>query len=914
ITCRNLLIYLNRDVQQHIFEMFHFALLPGGYLFLGNSESAELSSKYFVAVDKKNRIYRALITPQNYSSALPKRSGLPSLIQAKTLQYSPPSVLVDKEGNIVFSSDRAGQYLRYVGGEPSRNLLTLIIPELRIELRTALFQVTQHGTSIETRAVRFSRNGKDVHIGLIIRSIEPQNSANNLYLILFNEIELDLVTQSLPNSAPSNIVGQLEGELAMTKEQLQQTIEQYETSSEELKASNEELQAMNEELRSTSEELEISKEELQSINEELITVNHELKVKVDETGKSNDDLQNFIAATAISTIFVDRAMRIKRYTPHAAEIFNLISTDIGRPLLDITHKLQYESLQADAASVFESLRVIEREVVSDDDRWFIARLIPYRTNEDRIDGLVLTFIDITSLHNTKKRLVEEEQRMRLIAASTKDYAIFTFDVSGRITSWNCGAQRLFGYEESEVLGKSTHFLFTQEDQKKGIPEEEMKKALSDGAAEDERWHLRKDGSKFFCSGVTTILEDSTYGFAKIARDLTWLKDEESRRQTLFEQECDTRRKMEIAAKMRDEFFAVLSHELKQPLNLINMNAEMLKRVPEVRDLPKVLSAADSIRSAALSQATLINDLLDLSRVQTGKLHLDKKQVDLIPILDQVIAAFKEDIIGKNLNLTQTIKLSTLPYYADVTRFEQIIWNLLSNAIKFTGAGGSVHVQLEKDEHCYILTITDSGKGIEKPYLPFIFQMFNQAERGTTRVHGGLGIGLALVKELVESHGGNISASSEGLGKGSQFTLQLPLVSSMGISNSDVVPDLDSLEDSLAGKKILIVDDDKQFLSAFGELLSAYDVDYELAESGKIALDKIQLHHFDLIISDIAMPEMDGYQLLKAIKNIQPALPVITLTGFSRPEDVKQALAAGFEAHLAKPIDLTELLRTVNSVL
>ena len=934
ITCRNLLIYLNRDVQQRIFEMFHFALLPGGFLFLGSSESAEVASKYFVPVDKKNRIYRALISPQasHYAPAVPYRNAAMRPIPPKSLQaepkpligyaelhrrmleqYAPPSVLVNREGEIVYMSDRAGQYLRYVGGEPSRNLVTLILPELRIELRTALFQVTQHGAEIETRTVPLLRDRKTAYLNLVVRQVNNQDGSGKLFLVLFNEVELQAVVAIPPNLSSSAIVTQLEGELALTKEQLQNTIEQYETSAEELKASNEELQAINEELRSTTEELETSKEELQSINEELITVNHELKMKVDETGKSNDDLHNFIAATEIATIFVDRLMRIKRYTPQASAIFNLINSDIGRPLLDITHRLQYDLLEADASHVFESLRMIEREVESDNGEWYIARLIPYRTTEDRIDGLVITFVDVTSLHKARQRLHEEEQRMRLIAASTRDYAILTFDATGRITSWNCGAHRLFGYEESEALGQPIEMIFTPEDRENGVPASEMEKARVDGTAEDERWHLRKDGSRFFCSGVTTRLEEAGQGFAKIARDLTQIKEEESRRQDLFEQECTTRRKMEIAAKMRDEFFAVLSHELKQPLNLIHINAELLKRNPEVRDFPKVIRAAETIRGAAISQATLINDLLDLSRAQTGKLQLQKKTFDFVVLLDRMVQAMIGDASSKNLALNQTIKAKAVLLHADVTRIEQIVWNLLSNAVKFTDPGGTVTILLETSDHDCVLKITDTGKGIESHYLPFIFEMFNQAEMGTTRSHGGMGIGLALVRELVESHGGSITATSGGLGKGAEFTVVLP-VAALSESENDSDDEIaGQLQKILAQKKVLIVEDDRQALNALGELFSAMNVDFVLTDHGDKAIKTIQAEQIDLVLSDIAMPEMDGYQLLKKIKRIDPKLPVIAITGFGRMEDVDLAIGAGFNAHLSKPLNLQELLSTVQNI-
>jgi two-component system CheB/CheR fusion protein len=286
-------------------------------------------------------------------------------------QYAPPSVLVDADSNIVHLSERAGRFLHHAAGAPSHNLLAVVRPELRLELRTALFQALRSGKSVEARKVRIERDGHVRHVNMVARPVQDTEvSTQPLLLVLFDEVEDSMTPETAP-PAPGRdpIIVQLEDELARTKEQLQNTLEHSDTSTEELKASNEELQAINEELRSTTEELETSKEELQSINEELITVNLELKTKVEETAKINDDLQNLIASTDIATVFVDRTMSIKRYTPHATRLFNLIPTDVGRSLLDITHRLDYERLADDAAEAFQSLRVIERAATPATGTW-----------------------------------------------------------------------------------------------------------------------------------------------------------------------------------------------------------------------------------------------------------------------------------------------------------------------------------------------------------------------------------------------------------------------------------------------------------------------------------------------------------------------------------------------------------------
>jgi two-component system, chemotaxis family, CheB/CheR fusion protein len=545
VSCRNMMIYLTREVQEQILALFHFALHPGGYLFLGNSESADSAPNLFAPLDKKHRLFKGnavarsgLQVPTLPLGTPPRKISLPSdgprnergrvtfgeLHQRLLEQYAPPSVIVTHDYDIVHLSDRAGRFLQFSGGEPSHNLLKVIHPELRLDLRTALFQAIQTKKSVEARRVRLKREGRTYYVNMIARPVKSDDAQQSFILVIFDEVEEILGDEGRDSDSdrqPEPLVAQLENELQRTKEQLQATIEQYETTSEEMKASNEELQAVNEELRSTAEELETSKEELQSINEELMTVNFELKGKVDEVSQVNDDLKNLISATEIATIFVDRGLRLRRFTPRALDLFNLIPTDIGRSLLDITHRLAYPEIAADAEQVLAKLTSIERELQAEDGRWYIARLLPYRTLDDRIDGAVLNFVEITARKRAEILLRQTEERLRLLIEGVNDYAIITFDTEHRITAWNAGAKVMFGYTEEEMIGQPGDLLFTPEDRERGVPEQEFLQAVRTGRAADERWHLRKDGARFYVSGAMSALRDGdARGFVKIARDLT----------------------------------------------------------------------------------------------------------------------------------------------------------------------------------------------------------------------------------------------------------------------------------------------------------------------------------------------------------------------------------------------------------
>jgi two-component system CheB/CheR fusion protein len=939
VCCRNLLIYLNRHVQTKVLDLLHFSLPPDAYLFLGMSESVEDGHDGFSVVDKANRIFvqqpRArmglmlttlpTLQPQRFPADLASAGGrrmvsFGELHQRLLEHYSAPSLVVDDRYEIVHLSDRAGHFLQLGPGEPSLQLLRVLPDELRYDLKTALDQAMETMHTVERKRLPMQRGPQRVHVDVKVYPVRDRASARTFALIIFDEgagneeDERLVIDDQSPTTADSS---QLEDRVREMESQLHAAVEQYEVQNEELKASNEELQATNEELRATTEELETGKEELQSINEELVTVNQELKNKVDETTRISEDLQNFVSATEIASMFVDRDMRLMRYTPFAREIFNVIPTDLGRPLLDITHRLENVDFEGAIQRVFETLHLVELEARGNNDRWYIVRILPYRTSDDRIRGAVLTFIDITQRREAEAAGRRAEEWARVLVENVRGYAILTLDEAGSIRSWNPGAQQIFGYDEREAVGQSFELLFTPEDRAAGVPEAEMQQAFVTGRGDDERWQLRKDGTRFFASGIMArIGDEGGHGFVKVLRDLTDQKLAEERQARLLAVERVSRETAEEANRLKDEFLAMLSHELRNPLALMLMQAEILLRAPEAKHSDRLMQSGKIIHEMVRAQAQLVEDMLDVSRAKTGKLTMDRQLLPLTFLIADSIGALRREAQQKNVTLDVQIGEAPMIVAADPVRVRQVAWNLLTNALKFTPSGGTIHVRLSRDENSARLDVEDTGQGIAPDDLPHIFEWFRRSSgaSSTTPPQAGMGIGLALVKQLVELHDGRLEAHSEGIGKGARFTVWLPL-QMMQASAREIAIDAPENPEALKGMNILVVDDSKANGDALGEMLQMEGATAVVEASAQAAIKRAEQERFDVIISDIAMPDIDGYAMLKAIRGFEANAntPAIAYSGYGGASDQKRARGAGFDAHITKPVDVQKLLTVITDV-
>ncbi len=1072
ISCRNLLIYLEPVLQKQVLPLLHYALNPTGVLWLGHSETTGAASGLFEPEDKKHRFYvRKLDTGR-------PRLGYPTVVHASELErdivrrlatahvgvtvtggeavaqreadrivlarYAPASALIDEEMKVLQLRGDTSPYLDQQPNKATRNLLKLAREGLLGALREAVDKARQDESPVrkENLRVKFDEAPGDVNLEVI--PLRRSASQQRHYLILFETAEVadrggEQMAVDRRRKSEERKVRQLSQELAAARDYLQSVIEEYEATNEELQSASEEAQSSNEELQSINEELETSKEELESSNEELITLNEELNNRNAELGRLNSDLVNLLGSVQMPILMLDGQLRIRRFTPAAEKLLNLIPTDVGRPIGDLKLNLDCPDLEHLITEVIDTVSVREVETRDGAGRWHWLRVHPYKTLEKKIDGAVVALVDIDALKKiereieaardyaeaiigatrdpllvlradlkvesannafyktfkvkpaeTEGRLIyelggrqwdipqlrlllediiqrnssfndfevaqkfpgigkrsmllnarrldsreggpmrvllgvedvterrEAELALAQLAAivQSSDDAIVAIDLDGVITSWNQGAEHLFGYTAQEAVGQPVTMLTPPE----GIEAE--KNILERMWAGERINHFetlrrRKDGSEVGISLTMSPIRNvrgEVIGASRIARDVTERKRVEEAIRVAYEQELAARAESEQASRLKDEFLATVSHELRSPLNSILGWSRMLsaKRLDEEEST----RALEVIYKSARAQNQLIGELLDVSRIITGKLRLDVSMVDLIPIIEAAMDIVRPAAEAKKIGIISSLDPAAGPVSGDADRLQQVVWNLLSNAIKFTPAGGEVAVRLEREDESVTITVSDNGEGIEPEFLPFVFDRFRQFEGGTARPSGGLGLGLAIVRHLVELHGGTVSAASRGRGQGATFRATLPLAVNRKESSEaerdrpagagEIPKSHAPSPDLLRDLRVLLVDDEPDARELLSLMLMSYEAEVRTCASAPEALQTLDEWRPDVLVSDIGMPVEDGYELIRKIRAREPErgglILAVALTAYARDEDARRAIEAGYQAHVPKPVE------------
>ena len=915
-------------------ELFNFALRHEGFLFLGSSESAENAPRLFAVIDKKDRIYKSVgatskpplpLTHGKWEVHIAdeKVSGDQSPISFGAIhhkiveEYAPPSVLINEEYDIVHSSENAGRFLHFAAGEPSRNLLNVVHPALRLDLRAALAMAKQETREAEVRHVPLKLEKEDRMVDLIVRCKRIPELARTFFLIIFDEGGSSVGDQTgrslteliADDEAVKMVVARLEDELQETRNRLRASVEQSETSTEELKASNEELQAINEELHSASEELETSKEELQSLNEELTTVNQELKEKVDEVSRVNSDLQNLMHSTDIGTIFLDRDLQIKRYTPRVEELFNIISSDIGRPLEHVTHKLDYDNLSKDASEVLQMSRPLDRQVSGGSNHGhYLARISPYRTSENRIDGVVISFVEITELKHATDALRDRELMLRMAQDAAKCGVWTLFLKDGRAW-WSDECYQVRGVAPGSVEMTMHNWIYGFHSEEGKQVENAIRHAVENHTEYNfESKIVLPSGRPRWLMEVGRGVYDEQnepIQISGITLDITErIEGREAQAQHLADRARDAEALKE-ADRRKNEFLATLSHELRNPLEAIRMSLPLLESKDD-----RVY--AESVISRQVNQIiNLVDDLLDISRIAQGKITLRKTRFELAEAVQFAIDTNRCLTEERKHRLIVSLPKQTVYVNGDFTRISQIFLNLLNNAVKYTEPGGTIWLTARHENGQLTVSIKDTGIGIEPQKLPHIFNSFIQIEKKSQPSGGGLGIGLGLVKKLVELHGGAITAYSEGLGKGSEFMVQLPADADQ---SAIVMPEVGQAPSArrAQAQRVLIVDDHVDSAETLKLLLTHSGYETFLAHDGERAIQVANEHKPEVALLDIGLPDMNGYEVARALRSILPTLRLIAISGWNREEDRKRSAEAGFDYHLVKPVDLSEVRRLLSN--
>jgi len=929
ISCRNLLIYLEPALQQKVVPLLHYALKPAGFLVLGSSETIGSYRDLFEVADAKHKSYSKKPSNRRLDLGQPARrdrgepghgrgrsqqAGTTTDVQKEAdrvllARYVPPGVVVNADLEILQFRGDTEPYLAPAPGKASLNLLRMVREGLAVTLRAAINKARKEKASVREAGLQVKIQGETREVNLEVVRLKGSSAGQGGFLILFEE-PAPPSSASLPRGKPRAKAAaaaedealqeenaRLEQELAATREYLQSVIEQQETTNEELQSANEEAQSANEELQSINEELETSKEEIQSSNEELVTVNDELQNRNAELNLLNNDLFNVLSSVQTAIVIIGQNLRVRRFTPMAEKLFNLISTDIGRPISDFKLNFSLPDLEPLLAEVIDTASPREREVQDRQGLWYSLRIQPYKTLENRIDGAVIMLVDINTLRRAR------EYAESIVATVSESLLVLDANLCVQTAS-----QSFYQTFKERPETTENRYLYELGEGQWNIPD--LRRLL-------EKIRLHGNGvegyeveQEFEHIGRKTMLLNARRFFQESGqRSLILLAIEDITRRKELETALHQRvEDLAAADRSKNEFLALLAHELRNPLAPLRNAAHVLETAGA--DGAVVEQARHMMNRQIQNMSRLIEDLLDVSRITRGEVRLRRERVELAAFLRHAVEIAQPLMEARGQELS--ISLPREPVYldADPTRLDQIFGNLLNNASKFTPSGGHCWVTAElvtdgpETPGKVVVRVRDDGSGMARETLPRVFDLFMQADRSYDRTGGGLGIGLTLVQRLVELHGGSVEAFSAGLGGGSEIVVRLPILAPVN-RESERRGTTGSLSPATAApRRVLVVDDNVDSAESLALLLRLKGYVVEVAYDGPGALKTAGSFHPEVVMLDIGLPGLDGYQVaarLRRRRRTAKAL-LLALTGYGREEDELRSQQAGFDHHLTKPVD------------
>ncbi len=951
--CRNLLIYLRPDTQHRALNALKFALVPDGLLMLGSSEGIGQLSAEFTSVSSSAKLFRKIPTPRDSVVApgipwMARNPLIASLHQgprnAVALdrhllhdydlileRYAPPGMLLNEQRQVLHIFGDLTRYLRPLTGRLTGDILGSLRDELRPALSTALVRAEQAGESTTVDRIPLMQQEVVHYVDISVVCLKDDRSGEQHYHVTLRPSDWQPASQESSGNTHQESdsilysrFSDLEQELHSTRHSLQLTIE-------ELQASNEKLDLANEELISSNEELQSTNEELKSVNEDLYAVNAELEHRNEELLRLNRDHDNLLASTEVGTVFLDKQLRIRKFSSAISSFMQLLPQDLGRPIDHIAYELgQPQEFRTSLRQVLATGTRIEQEIQTGEGQWILQRILPYRADNGVVEGVVLTLTDITIVKqaqaavadmNRQLELRVEERTRALTESESRIRAIIENSGQG---FWQIGPDRLttdvnpalcamLGYGREAILGRSPLEFVDQENRAVFLYQMGRIEGTLHRSYEISLQH--KDGHQvpvMFSATTHRNVDGQVDNAFAFVTDLS--RQKQSEQEMRFAKEA-----AELANRAKTHFLANISHEVRTPLNGVIGMSHLLHMTALNDEQREFLRHLDDSSQSLLA---VINDLLDLTRIESGSFALEQADFQPEQLAEAVMRIHRPLAQRKGVLLQLQLHPNLPPQLRGVPqRIKQVLHNLVGNAVKFTDQGLVTleisPVAASGQQFKVRFVVSDTGIGMTAETLARIFSPFTQADDGISRRYGGTGLGLAICQRLTDLMGGEIKVDSA-LGKGSCFTVILPMkppVSAIVVQHPVAMRHAIREGQSFS---VLLAEDQPIGRMYATRLLERMGHQVVAVEDGKQAVAAWKNASFDLILMDVQMPVMDGIMATAEIRSNEAAsgthIPIIALTAHALTGDGAKLLELGFDGYVAKPIDVDLLIGEIGRLM